>query len=98
VEKPLTIVEIKQKVSPVAKQYGLRRAFLFGSYARGEAVPESDIDICIEEGKSLSLFELSGFYLDLEETIGAKLDLVTESALKGSFRETVEKERVLIYG
>jgi len=95
---PYTLDEIKSRVAPVAEHYGVAKAYLFGSYARGEAKPASDIDICIEEGKPLSLFDLSGLYLDLEESLSHKIDVVTIADIKGSFKENIEKERVLVYG
>jgi predicted nucleotidyltransferase len=97
-DKPYTIDEIKNKVSTTARQYGIQKAYLFGSYARGEAGLESDIDICIEKGKLRTLFELSGFCLDLEEMLGNKIDVITTAGLSGDFREQIEKDMLLIYG
>ena len=93
-----TLDEIKTKVSDKARQYGVKKVYLFGSYARGEANPGSDIDICIEKGSIRTLFELSGFCQDLEEILGNKVDLVTTSGLSGDFKEQVEKDMVIIYG
>ena len=93
-----TLDEIKTKVSDKARQYGVKKVYLFGSYARGEASPGSDIDICIEKGSIRTLFELSGFCQDLEEILGYKVDLVTTSGLSGEFKEQIEKDMVLIYG
>ena len=93
-----TLDEIKTKVSDKARQYGVKKVYLFGSYARGEANPGSDIDICIEKGNIRTLFELSGFYQDLEESLGNKVDLVTTSGLSGEFKEQIEKDMVIIYG
>jgi len=97
-EKALTIQEIKNKITDVARQYGISKAYLFGSCARGEALDTSDIDICIEKGKLRTLFELSGFYQDLEEALGYKVDLVTTTSLSGDFKKQIEKEMVQIYG
>jgi len=93
-----TLDEIKTMVSDKARQYGVKKVYLFGSYARGEASPGSDIDICIEKGSIRTLFELSGFCQDLEESLGNKVDLVTTSGLSGEFKEQLEKDMVLIYG
>jgi len=90
--------EIKTKVANTARQYGVKKVFLFGSYARGKANPESDIDICIEKGNIQTLFELSGFCQDLEETLGSKVDVVTTVALSEEFKKQIEKDMVLIYG
>ena len=43
-----TIEEIKKRIEPIAKKYGLRAVYVFGSYARGEADAESDIDLLID--------------------------------------------------
>jgi predicted nucleotidyltransferase len=96
--KPYTIEEIKGKITSTARQYGIQKAYLFGSYARGEARVESDIDICIEKGKIRTLFELSGFCQDLEESLENKVDVVTTAGLSGNFRERIEKDMILIYG
>ncbi|MDR2718716.1 MAG: nucleotidyltransferase domain-containing protein [Treponema sp.] len=96
-DKPYTIAEIKNKVTNTARHYGIQKAYLFGSYARGEAGFGSDIDICIEKGKMRTLFELSGFCQDLEETLGNKVDIVTTAGLSGDFREQIEKDMILIY-
>jgi len=90
--------DIKTKVANTARQYGVKKVFLFGSYARGKENPGSDIDICIEKGNIQTLFELSGFCQDLEETLGNKVDVVTTVALSEEFKKQIEKDMVLIYG
>jgi len=95
--KPYSIEEIKSKITSTARQYGIQRVYLFGSYARGDADYKSDIDICIEKGKLRTLFELSGFCCDLEETLGNKVDVITTTGLSSSFKEQIEKEMILIY-
>ncbi|MDR1838403.1 MAG: nucleotidyltransferase domain-containing protein [Treponema sp.] len=96
-DKPYTIEEIKNKITNTARQYGIQKAYLFGSYARGEAENKSDIDICIEKGNLRTLFELSGFCQDLEETLGNKVDVVTTTGLSGDFKEKIGREMILIY-
>ena len=96
--KPYTIEEIKNKINDTAQQYGIQKAYLFGSYARGEAGIESDIDLCIEKGQIRTLFQLSGFCQDLEETLKNKVDVVTTAGLSNEFKEQIEKEMILIYG
>jgi len=93
-----TLDEIKTRVSDKARQYGVKKIYLFGSYARGEASPGSDIDICIEKGSIRTLFELSGFCQDLEEILGNRVDLVTTIGMSREFKEQVEKDMVIIYG
>lgn len=102
-----TIDEIQRIVSPIALRYGLKAVFLFGSYARGEAAEDSDIDFLVDTtGTNLkSLISLGALYCDLEDALGKKIDLVTVSALEQEarmpseteFKETVLKERVNLY-
>ena len=79
----------------------LESVVLYGSYARGEADENSDIDLCIEAVAIKGLFALGGLYADLEEALGKELDLITAKSLKynddDSFKNNLEKERVLIY-
>jgi predicted nucleotidyltransferase len=93
----LKLQDIKQKVADVARLHGIERVYLFGSYARGEASPKSDIDICIKKGKIRTLLDLSAFYLDLEEKLGKKIDIVTTDSIKGDFKDKIETELVEIY-
>ena len=61
-----TIEEIKTKTIPIAKKHGISRMCLFGSYARGEANDNSDIDIYVDKGKMTSLIKYMAFVYDLE--------------------------------
>ncbi|SHN87923.1 nucleotidyltransferase family protein [Desulfitobacterium chlororespirans] len=92
-----TIDEIKAVVSDVAKQYGVERVVLFGSYARGEAEPGSDIDLRIDRGRIEDYFELAGLRLELEEKLNAKVDLLTTGSLSDSFLQRIRGEEVLLY-
>ena len=96
--KPYTVEEIKTKVALTARKYGIQKAYLFGSYARGDAGLESDIDICIEKGQIRTLLEFSGFCQDLEEMLEKKVDVITTVGIKNAFRNQIEKDMVLIYG
>jgi predicted nucleotidyltransferase len=93
-----TITEIKERITPVAQEYGLDKVYLFGSYARGEAKPDSDIDLCIEKGRLRTLFELSGFCVDIEDALEKQVDVVTTVGIDDEFRSNIEKEYEVIYG
>ena len=96
-----TLDEIAGIIAPIAARYGVDRIFIFGSYARGEADENSDIDLCIEAVAIKGLFALSGLYANLEEALGKELDLITAKSLKynddDSFKNNLENERVVIY-
>ena len=95
----LTIEEIKRLITPICRQYGVKKAYLFGSYARGEAKPSSDVDLRIESGKIRSLFQLSGFRLDLVEALGREVDLlsVLPDTKYKIFRENLLRDEILLY-
>jgi predicted nucleotidyltransferase len=57
----------KSPIEPVARRYDLENVRLFGSYARGEAMPNSDIDLLVNTGTIYSLFKVSGLYADWKE-------------------------------
>ncbi len=102
-----SIEQIQKLITPIAKKYGLKSVFLFGSYARGTATENSDIDLIIDtSGTEIkSLLGLAAVYCELEEALKKSIDLVTLSSLEQrsqmpselSFRANLEKERVNIY-
>jgi predicted nucleotidyltransferase len=94
---PYSIEQLKDIISPIARQHGVKKVYLFGSYARGEADKDSDVDLKIEKGKLRSLFQLSGFRLDVEDALHLPVDLVTSDALDKTFLEGIEKDEVLLY-
>ena len=75
--------EIRCRIIPVAKAYGICRVYLFGSYARNEATEQSDIDLLIDtSGTALrSLFSLGQLYCDLEKALKKKIDLITYGSM-----------------
>lgn len=75
-----TINEIADKVRPIAETYDIDRIYLFGSYIRGEAIENSDIDLYVEFSKSLGLRYCS-FVSDVEESLGKCVDIITKDAL-----------------
>lgn len=92
-----SIEEIKSTVSEIAKRYGVERVTLFGSYARGEARPESDIDLHIDKGNIRGLFQLSGFHLELEKALNTHVDVLTTESLNDKFLKRISREEILLY-
>ena len=81
------------KTQPVLK------AWLFGSYARGEEHEDSDVDILFEPDMSqrFSLLTLGGMYMDLKEMLGREVDLVPEGSLLPFASESADHDKILIY-
>ena len=91
-----SIDEIKEKLNNVFQKYNLKKAYIFGSYARGEATDTSDVDILIDTADSdiISLIDLSGFRIDCLETLQKEVDVVTVQALEQD--DTKQNSYILI--
>ncbi len=64
------------------RRYSIRSMGLFGSFVRGEQRPESDLDVLVEFGDGIGLFEVAGLQIELSEALGLKVDLANRNALK----------------
>ena len=93
----LDLNSIKLDVSELGQAYGAERIYLFGSYARGEAKEDSDIDLRIDKGKIRGLFRLAGLKLALENRLGRQVDLLTTDSLDQGFLQSISEEEILLY-
>jgi uncharacterized protein len=84
----------KNQILSLAAQYGAYNIRIFGSLARGEDTPQSDIDflVCFEPQRSL--FDQGGLLMDLQDLLNCKVDVVDENAMRPRFQERVLKEAV----
>ncbi|MGE4518609.1 MAG: nucleotidyltransferase family protein [Desulfobacteraceae bacterium] len=89
--------EVKNIIIDICKKNDISKACLFGSAARGEETESSDIDILIKFSKPKSLIFLAGIERILSESVGQKVDLVTENSLSPYIRENVLKDMEIIY-
>ena len=87
---------IINKIIPILKKHGIRKAGIFGSYARGEHKRNSDIDILIKLAESKNLLDFVGVKLELEEELGRKVDLVEYDAIKPRIKQRILKEEINI--
>lgn len=92
-----SIDDIRRIITPIAQQHGVESVSLFGSYSRGNASPESDIDLKIEKGQLKTLFQLSGFRLAVEDALKHSVDLVTSESSDHEFLDMISKDEVLLY-
>ena len=90
---------MQKTIAEYFKTQPVLKAWLFGSYARGEETPQSDVDILFVPDKSqhFSLFTMGGMYEDLKELLGKEVDLITENGLLPFACESAERDKILIY-
>lgn len=97
--------EISSIVAPILEAFGVERAWVFGSYARGDANENSDIDLRIEGGRIRGMFGLGRLYDELTQALSKSVDLVTTEGLNHKanrertkeFRENILEDEKLIY-
>ena len=82
---PYTIEELRRIITPIAQAHGLRSVSLFGSYSKGTARRDSDVDLKVEKGSVMSLFQLSSLRLDIEDALRVPVDLVTNDSSDREF-------------
>ena len=92
------IDEIKRRLEPVFRQYGVRKAILFGSYARGEARPVSDVDLLVDSGlRGLAFVGFSGGVMDALEKYADVID-VSHVVENSRIESEISSTGVMIYG
>lgn len=112
-DKVYSIEEIKKLIVDIFANYGIKTAYIFGSYARGEATKDSDVDIMIKKGDTkISLVTLGALFNDIEARLKKPVDIITEETYtddikhdnaskkqaKKIFYNEVLNDRVKIYG
>jgi predicted nucleotidyltransferase len=87
------------KLADLCRRYQVRELSLFGSAARGEMRPDSDIDLLVEflPGAQIDLVDYAGLMLDLSKLLGRKVDLVSKRGLKPLIRDAVLQEARPVY-
>ena len=96
----MTIEELihqhREEILRIAAQHGALNVRVFGSVARGEAGPDSDVDLLVDVGPAASSWFPAGLILDLEELLGRRVEVVTERALNPHLRQRVVGEAVAV--
>lgn len=96
----MDIETLKREISKHAehlKQQGVVSLKVFGSVARGQSHPQSDVDLLVEfDGRPIGLFEFIALKHFLEKSLNVKVDLVTPRALKKQLKEQIQKEAIRV--
>ncbi|MCW3121376.1 MAG: putative nucleotidyltransferase [Flavipsychrobacter sp.] len=95
----LTVQQIKDTVTDYFKDKPVRSVYLFGSYARGEAQENSDIDILfsLKEDTRISYFGIAKYLVDLEEKLANKVDLVEEALIYPRVKKYIDADKILLF-
>ncbi len=91
-----TILARREYILRIARRFGASNVRVFGSVARGSDTVESDVDFLVSVEPGRSLLDLAGLKLGLEDILGRKVDVASESGLRPKFRERVLAETIAI--
>ena len=88
---------IFKKIISILRGHGAKKIGIFGSYARGDMNPESDLDVLVEFTDRKSLLDIVGIEQELSESLDIKVDLLTEKSISPYLIERIKKETAVIY-
>ena len=88
--------EIRNRMYPILKRYGVVKASIFGSYVSEEETLESDIDILVEFSTEKSLLDLAGLKIELEEALDREVDVLTYKSLHPLIKDRILKEQEVL--
>lgn len=83
--------DIKKKIRPILRKYGINKAGIFGSSARGESIV-NDLDLLVKIDKKISLLEFIGIQQELEDELGIKVDLVEYESIKPALKDEILRD------
>jgi predicted nucleotidyltransferase len=90
------ILQRRSEILDRASQHGARNVRVFGSAARGDAGPASDVDLLVEMETGRSLLDFVGLWQELEDLLGLKVDLVSEGGISPYLREQILSEAIAL--
>lgn len=95
----ITPTDISTAASRVLAQYDVSEAYLFGSFARGEQTPNSDIDLRLVCGNAMTFGKLYELSHELERELGRKVEIVTNPPehMRPAFRKSIKQEEIRLY-
>ena len=88
---------IRDEITNILIKHGAKKISIFGSYVRGEATPESDLDIIVEFEHPTGLIKFVGIEIELSESLGIKVDLLTEKSISPYLIDIIRKVAIVIY-
>ena len=89
--------ETKKIIISILVKHGIKKILVFGSYARNEATPKSDIDLIVEFPEGTSLLDHVGIEIELSEVLNIKIDLLSRDGISPYIKDQILKEAIVIY-
>lgn len=93
----MSIAEITLKIKPVLEEYGVSYAGIFGSVARGDDLPGSDVDIMVSINKPIGIYKFMKLRERLESAIGREVDLVSKNAVNKHLEPYIKTDLLTVY-
>lgn len=96
---PPTLAELRAQrdtILAIARKHGASNIRVVGSVARGDARPDSDLDLMIDMAEGRSLWDMAGLHMDLQDLLGCEIGLMTEAGLRERVRLEVRREAVAL--
>ncbi|MFQ3645850.1 MAG: nucleotidyltransferase family protein [Anaerolinea sp.] len=96
---PLTLEALRARraeILALAARYGVSNVRVFGSVARGEATPTSDVDLLVTANAGTSIFDVVGLWLDLQELLGCRVNVITDGVEDQRFLQRVQTDAVAL--
>lgn len=93
----MNLEQMTNLLVPFCREYGVNKLGVFGSYARGEAQPDSDLDLLVSFSQPTSLLTQIRIERELSERLGVKIDLLTEQAISPYLHDRITAEMKVVY-
>jgi predicted nucleotidyltransferase len=97
--RAVTLDEVRahrDAITQLGVRFGMRNIRVFGSVARGEAIPDSDLDLLVDVERGHGYFDMAGFALGVEDELGVMTQVATPGGLKLRIRDRVLREAVAL--
>lgn len=93
----MELENLKQKTTPIFRRFGIKKAAVFGSVARGEARSDSDVDLLVEVKRPFGLVQFVSMKRGLETALSKSVDVVEYGSIKPAYEENILKDATVIY-
>jgi predicted nucleotidyltransferase len=93
----MKLEEVKEKMIPVLKSYDIAKASVFGSVARDEARPDSDVDLLVELGTPMGMIKYTRMINELEDSVGTSVDVITNKSINKFLKPYILQDLQVIY-